>query len=231
MLVGLTGCATTLTFDTARALPRGEFQVTSYGGVGYQRGALLRYRLPNLEDGAQEEEPERLPLTAPLSLEYGVRASRGLGAGGQVDFWGSAPLPVGFGSGVGLKWQLLGGAEGPVALALTGRTSFTFGGNSSGDRTGTLWLWSSEGGLIASLHLRSDRALYLAPRLRYDQFQVRVSREERKARASASATSVGSALGVQVGRLFLEAVVLRTPPQHGSPEGGTLITGGLGVAQ
>jgi hypothetical protein len=48
------------------------------------------------------------------------------------------------------------------------------------------------------------------PRLRYDHFRARVSREERKARASAWSTRVGSALGVQVGRLFLAVAVLCT---------------------
>lgn len=231
MLAGLTGCATALTLDTARALPRGEERVLSYGGGGYQHGEQLRYQLPDLEDAPQGEETASLPLTAPVAIDYGMRLSLGLGAGGQVDFWGSAPLPVGLGVGVGLKWQLLGGAEGPVALALTGRTNFSFGGTSSGGRSGTLFLWSSEGGLIASLHASPNRALYLAPRLRYDSFGARFSRDERKAQSSASVTSAGGAVGVQLGRLFVEAVFLRTPPQSGSPDGGTLITGGLGVAQ
>jgi hypothetical protein len=231
VLAGLTGCATALTLDTARALPRGEERVLSYGGGGYQHGDQLRYRLPDLDDDALEGETQRLPLTAPVAIDYGMRASVGLGFGGQADFWGSAPLPVGLGVGLGLKWQLLGGAEGPVALAVNGRTNFSFGGTSSGDNSGTLWLWSSEGGLIVSLHLRPNRALYLAPRLRYDHFEARTTRGERKGSASAWATSAGGAVGVQLGRLFVEAVVLRTPPQSGSPDGGTLITGGVGVAQ
>ncbi len=229
-LAALTGCVNTLTLDTARALPRGESRVMWLAGGGYQRGDLLRYPLPKLEGDVPEEESRSLPLTAPVSGEYGVRASLGLGLGGQVDFWGSAPLPAGLGVGTGLKWQLLGGADGPVALALTGRTGFTYGGNSSGGRAGTLGLWTSEGGLIASYHLRPGRALYLAPRLRYDYLYASASREDEEAARSTWTTSVGSAVGVQLGRLFLEAVVVRTPPQEGSPEGGTLVTGGMGVA-
>ncbi len=231
-MMGLTGCATALTLDTARALPRGEQRLISFGGVGYQHGEHLRYQMPELEaDPHQEEEARSLPLTAPVFIDYGFRSSLGLGAGGQVDFWGSSPLPAGLGLGLGLKWQLLGGAEGPVALALTGRTNFSIGGNSSGGWAATLRLWSAEGGLIASLHPRPNRALYLAPRLRYDHFLMSRSKDDLNARTTASVTSAGGALGVQLGRLFLEAVVLRTPPQRGSPEGGTLLTGGVGVAQ
>lgn len=230
-LTGLTGCATALTLDTARALPRGGQRLISFAGAGYQHGEHLRYLVPELEEDDLGEETRSLPFTAPVFIDYGLRGSLGLGAGGQVDLWGSAPLPAGFGVGPGLKWQLLGGAEGPVALALTGRTNFSIGGNSSGGMGVTLRLWAAEGGLIASIHPRPDRALYLAPRLRYDHFGAYTSKDDRKVMSSASVTSAGGALGVQLGRLFLEAVILRTPPQPGSPEGGTLITGGLGVVQ
>jgi len=231
VMAGLTGCANTLTLDTARALPRGEHRLTYYAGGGYQQGALLRYRRPELEGDPPEDGTRRLPLTAPVSFEYGLRASLGLGLGGQADVWGSAPLPVGLGLGAGLKWQLLGGAAGPVALALTGRAGVTGGGESSGGRSGTLWLWSSEAGLIASYQPRPGRALYLAPRLRYDHLDSRASRGDQSTKRGTWATSAGGALGLQLGTLFLETVVLRTPPQWGSPAGGTLVTGGVGVVR
>lgn len=219
-----------MTLDTARALPKGKHAPLVAVGVDVHRGARHKYTepAPDPQPGqppAENEEEELPDWPASPQLAFGAR--HGLGGGVQAE-WLVFSI---FGAAAGLKWQVLGGADGPVALSLGGRLSAWGFGDGARDTSGSLSELSAQTNLNLSVFPHERVALYVAPRALVTRLGVSRTKDGIERSTHSDRTAWGGALGARLRirdelALVFEGSLLRFVEHRG--ERSLMVTGGLG---
>lgn len=226
-----TGCVSTSVMETGRALEEGENRVTSSFALGWQRDAMIAYQRPEGGDDWALNTVEGYPV-APYQMEWMTRWSWGVGAGIQADAAVIAPMPLGVGLQLGMKWEVPLNSD-VFAVAANAQGGASLGGlGSSGEAGLTIVNGHVDGGLIVSVHPTDDYALYASPRVRTDGIYHNVWSEETGTAATGGGMSYGGGAGVtfdipRQSEYFLETVILHSPQAH--RDDGLRVMIGVGV--
>jgi hypothetical protein len=194
-LLGALGCVQTAALDSARSLPRGQKAVLGAASADVHGRARHLYPEPYSESWTlpPPDEPKRWPnMRVTPKLVYAFRL--GLGAGFQLDL-------VGFnfiGAGVGLKWQVFGGADRPFALALAARASGSIFGEGGDEDDASISELAAQGLVFASVHPSRWLDLYAAPQLIADRLSHTKSQAGIEATTTVTARGIGSSAGAIV---------------------------------
>ncbi len=225
LLLSATGCARTLTLQTARTVPADDGRTYLRAGGALTRGSLLEFddaRRPGKRDGA-------LPVSG-AQLEYEVGYERGLSDSFQWSIGLLAPAPAGIGARLGAKAQLVGDRTSSFGLAVLGDAAVGTGGASSvGGNSGGYYLADLEATAVASWFSPTGLVLYGAPKAKWLTAQRVTSRVEQEGplaglsreHTSAAQTAllglgVGAGYVESNGRGFLgEVSTYWAPPQRG----------------
>jgi hypothetical protein len=189
------GCVQTAALDSARSLPRNQKAVLGAVGADVQGRARHLYAEPYSEQWSvpPPDEPKSWPnVRVTPKLVYAFRL--GLGAGFQLDLFGFNAI----GAGVGMKWQLLGGADGPFALALAGRATGSIFGEGAEEDDASISEIAAQALLLASVHPSSRLDLYVSPQLLAERLSHTKSQAGIEATTAVTASGVGSGAGAIV---------------------------------
>jgi hypothetical protein len=191
-LVGAIGCVQTAALDSARSLPRGQKAVLGAASADVQGRA--RHLYPEPYDEQWTVPPPDQPkswsnLRVTPKLVYAFRL--GLGAGFQLDLIGFNFI----GAGVGLKWQLFGGADGPFAVALAGRATGSIFGEGGDEDDASISELAAQGLLLVSVHPTRRLELYAAPQLLAERLSHTKSQAGIEATTTVTASGIGSGAG------------------------------------
>ncbi len=141
------------------------------------------------EDPPPPETKEWQPYRAIPKIAYAFRL--GLGAGAQLDVLGFNAVGI----GVGLKWQLFGGQDGPFALALGGRATASAFGEGETKSKGSIAELGAQGTLYLSLHPAPTIDLYAAPTVLAERLSHSRTQGDIEAGTVVTAHAIGSGLG------------------------------------
>ena len=189
------GCVQTAALDSARSLPRGEKVVLGAASADVQGRARHLYAEPYSEQWSlpPSDEPQSWPsMPVTPKLVYAFRL--GLGAGFQFDLFGFNFV----GAGVGLKWQLLGGADRPLALALAGRATGSIFGEGTEEDDASISELAAQALVLVSVHPRRWLDLYAAPQLVAERLSHTKSQAGIEATTTVTASGIGSGAGAIV---------------------------------
>lgn len=178
--------------DSARSLPRGERVVLGAGSADVHGRARHLYAEPYSEQWSlpPPDEPKSWPNTRVTpKLVYAFRI--GLGAGLQFDLFGFNFI----GAGVGMKWQLLGGADGPFALAIAGRATGSIFGEGAEEDDASISELAAQALVLASIHPRRWLDVYAAPQLVAERLSHTKSQAGIEATTTVTASGIGSGAG------------------------------------
>ncbi len=184
------GCVQTAALDSARSLPRNQKVVLGAVGADVQGRPRHLYAEPYSERWSvpPPDEPKSWPnVRVTPKLVYAFRL--GLGAGFQLDLFGFNAI----GAGVGIKWQLLGGADGPFALAIAGRATGSIFGEGAEEDDASISEIAAQALVLASVHPSSRLDLYAAPQLVAERLS------HTKSQAGIEATTAVTARGIGAG--------------------------------
>ncbi|HEU5055081.1 MAG TPA: hypothetical protein VFU21_01090 [Kofleriaceae bacterium] len=185
-------CVQPAALDSARSLPRGEKVALAAASADVQGRARHLYAEPYSEEWVTPppDEPKSWPnVRVTPKLVYAFRL--GLGAGLQLDLFGFNFL----GAGLGLKWQLVGGAEGPVAIALAGRATGIIFGEGAEEDDASISELAAQGLMLVSVHPRPWLDLYAAPQLLAERLSHTKSQAGIEANTTVTASGVGAGAG------------------------------------
>ena len=185
----------TAALDSARSLSSGEKAVLAAGGADVQGRPRHLYDSPRSEQWENPPPPETkswAPNRVVPKLVYAYRV--GLGAGLQLDLFGFNV----FGAGLGLKWQLVGGADGPFALALAGRATGSVFGEGADEDDASISELAAHGLVLASVHPRRWLDLYAAPQVLAERLSHTKSQAGIEANTALTASGIGSGAGAIV---------------------------------
>lgn len=221
----LAACLPPAGLETARVGPRGTRSLLLGGEVANTHGKRHDYHLRDRAGNLTDHGNQELPLAAGEASLVGRAAITALPRV-QIEVSGWNPFimpPVGVGGATGVKVQLLGGDAGRFAVALGGRAggflhAFGESGNSSKVALGFL-----EARAVSSLHLWTDFAVVLSPRVRFealhetftDSFQMDAAIDYR---GGSSRTIPGAVLGVELRSWFFDVDLSGAPRSGDDPD-------------
>ncbi len=185
----------TAALDSARSLPRGEKAALAAAGADIQGRSRHLYAEPYSEqwNAPPPSHPKEWPdWDVTPKLVYAFRV--GLGAGLQLDLFGFNFI----GAGLGLKWQLVGGADGPFALALAGRATGSIFGEGAEEDDASMSELAAQALVLASVHPRRWLDVYAAPQLLAERLSHTKSQTGIEATTTVTATGIGAGAGVIV---------------------------------
>jgi hypothetical protein len=218
----------TMTYETARSLPKGAYQISAGVAGGHTRGALATYKRPS---SPPDEPPENYAPDSVQTDLLAIKGAYGLGGGWQA----YAGLNfIAFGVVAGMKYQFVGDFDSPFALALLIQGHFGWGGFS----LEKMVVCDGQLALPVGIRLAGKHELTLSPRVvrgyfyRTDPYHTGDLDVYEEMDAAVWAYGGSLSYGYKVGDhdfLVFEVSLLNIPRQAGNPEGGLVVLGGVSI--